>query len=355
MESLWSEVFKDSSDYIRLVFDNYFSPSTIAHSCKEGEVEASILGVPYDFVSEGREPLRGLYLCGIATKETSRRRGIMSRLIEQINDKAKRDGFDFTFLIPASDRAKEYYEVRGYHNAFYKIEEHFVRGHKFKGGTDLELKRIDKENLDEALTFLKQYHLEGNARKEYELLHTLNDWKIVLEESLISEDPVYMALSRDRFLGIAFTEDKGDEVKVKRIMAAGAEEGKGILKKISELYPERNLSVVADMDEIPEETQLWSPFFAKTNGPAAEYEDMSELEQPFDKAGISFPFGMVRIFDIFDVLRKSGFEGLEKLKDYSHEELTRLVLRRSGGESNDGIGHMLDLPYLGLKMSLLLE
>lgn len=108
MMNLWQATFHDSSEYISIVFDNYYNCNYSAVDIENGAVVASLLGVPYSFSIDGRKQ-RGLYLCGLATEPEYRRRGIMGRLIKEIGDRAKADGFDFLFLLPASDGLRDYY------------------------------------------------------------------------------------------------------------------------------------------------------------------------------------------------------------------------------------------------------
>ncbi len=175
MMKLWKDTFQDSDTYISMVFDNYFSYELVEYEERDGEVVAAMIAIPYDFVLGGlfagksynkflpdddclgnrrcvyccpdcervqkrcvefseseSNPetthfenenseigiLSGLYLCGLATKPEYRGSGIMSRLIERINERAAALGYAFTFLIPASRELRNYYSSRGYINSF---------------------------------------------------------------------------------------------------------------------------------------------------------------------------------------------------------------------------------------------
>ena len=80
---------------------------------------SSLMGIPYQF-GYGNKKLSGLFLLGLSTEERYRHRGIMSALLEEINQRATKD-FDFTFLIPFSDLNAEYYRRRGYFNSFFRL------------------------------------------------------------------------------------------------------------------------------------------------------------------------------------------------------------------------------------------
>ena len=153
MMKLWKDTFHDSYDYISLVFDTYFTPDFVAYREKNGNVISAMLAVPYtfafsdDFVDKdcgdpmitykNRFPkyknltnsdvprsesnlVKGLYLCGLMTSPSHRGAGIMGELIEEMNLRAMRMGFAFTFLIPSSDELRRYYVKHGYFNASFR-------------------------------------------------------------------------------------------------------------------------------------------------------------------------------------------------------------------------------------------
>lgn len=158
MMKLWKETFHDSDDYVNLVFDSYFAPEYVVYEESEGKVIAALLAVPYDFKFGidsdalcGRLPecfLKGLYLCGLATDEKFRGMGIMSRLIDKINCVACEKGYDFTFLIPASEGLRKYYKDRGYVNSFYRCINRYTSAHDFRNDCFCSLKN-DEKRYDE--------------------------------------------------------------------------------------------------------------------------------------------------------------------------------------------------------------
>ena len=98
LTGLWKDTFHDSDEYIRLWFDKYYDPQWTEYEQVGNEIVSMLFGVPYEFGgSEGK--IRGLYLCGLATNAKYRGQGLMSKLLDRINDKAREAGFAFTFLI----------------------------------------------------------------------------------------------------------------------------------------------------------------------------------------------------------------------------------------------------------------
>ena len=152
MMKLWKNTFHDSDDYISLVFDTYFTPDFVAYREENGNVISAMLSVPYTFALSDNfvdkdccDPMitispkynnrtnsgvpgsddesnlvKGLYLCGLMTSPSHRGAGIMGELIEEMNLRAMRMGFAFTFLIPSSDGLRRYYVKHGYFNASFR-------------------------------------------------------------------------------------------------------------------------------------------------------------------------------------------------------------------------------------------
>lgn len=124
MMQLWKDTFHDSDNYIKLVFDTYFSPDNSFVRYDENRLIASLLCVPYEFqilTKRGtKSQLKGMYLCGLATRPEWRRQGIMAELMEEAQESAKSKGYDLTFLIPADEHLRDYYSRKGYRTSSYR-------------------------------------------------------------------------------------------------------------------------------------------------------------------------------------------------------------------------------------------
>lgn len=117
MREIWSEVFGDTSDYISLLFDNYYAKENVSAFIYMGRVVASTFSIPYTFKNAENNLLRGQYLCGLATLPPFRKLGIMGQMLKDWESQAKAADLDFLFLIPADDHLREYYHRLGYDNS----------------------------------------------------------------------------------------------------------------------------------------------------------------------------------------------------------------------------------------------
>ena len=127
MMELWKDTFHDSSRYIEIVFDNYFTLDNVFTRYDENRLIAALMCVPYEFqiLMKGRDKttINAMYLCGLATRQEYRRQGIMSELMKEAERSAKERGFNMTFLIPADSHLREYYKGKGYRNASFRRRE----------------------------------------------------------------------------------------------------------------------------------------------------------------------------------------------------------------------------------------
>lgn len=367
MEKLWKETFGDSDEYIRLVFDEYFNPATIAYHADGSAVVSALLGVPYEFRGqEGRPSLKGLYLCGLATDQTTRRKGMMSRLLEQINAKARAAGFDFTFLIPSSEKNASFYAERRFHNAFYKIRQRYVHDHIFhleEGLEDASFYKFDGGELDTLVDFLSRYEKSdccppSEADKSvisYELIHSQSDWRGVLRESIISGEAVYIARQDGEIRGVAFTASGNRQLEVRRLLVSERKYCNFLLKGIRETMSQDTLVVLEDVCRCEKSTQLWRPFYIQNNPLNAEYEDISEVRAPFSPSGLAHPYGMIRLLDVHRLIAKIQDCDPASYEDFSESDLINMLLRRPLPGGADPLGSLLDIPELNLSISLLLE
>lgn len=299
MMKLWKDTFHDSDEYIHIVFDNYFDPDLIAYTQINGKIIAALLAVPYDFIvnihdredvgifdrgihknfnrveASDFNSLKGLYLCGLATKESYRRGGIMTELIEKINAKAKNRNYDFTFLIPADTALEYFYSRRGYVNAFKRYENNFVAGYEFvkdQKSADDKILIIDSLTLLSSIKLcinvggyvrsvnICNKYVEENIYNEtdefiikavdeyvydivsaYEinnrgvtLLHSQNDIRAIVEENLFSGGNIFISDSAVAI--ISFADDK---VIIPHIFYRDITARDEMLQAVSNKYPQK--------------------------------------------------------------------------------------------------------------------
>lgn len=325
MMKLWKDIFHDSDAYISLVFNNYFSTDLIEYYEENGRIISALLGVPYQFGC-GDQRLSGLYLCGLATDEEFRNRGIMNNLIEKINAKAKERGYSFTFLIPSSDALINYYSVKGYTNAMYRVEDCYTQVHDFGkdyisilSREDDRVKRLkekyyqnlattivgenDTEIHKEIISYIRKS--ENNISTYLTIEHSEKDIEQIIKENNISGGKIVVSHSPDKTLtGIAFVSvDYRKRVVISKIYYDDNCSLYKILDYVKKTYPDSPISVFC----YPEETDrrvLWMKVYGASNPEGGNLEGAYGIsERVYDVSRHARPYGMIRVLDLREILK----------------------------------------------------
>jgi GNAT superfamily N-acetyltransferase len=158
MMALWSDTFGDSDDYVNLIFDAYFNPDLVKYHTHHGSIVAAMMGIPFYIQTDDRVGT-ALYLCGLVTRPEFRRQGIMTEMIGEMHDHARRLGFDYSFLIPADDHLRKYYEKFGYQTLSYrycsKLRIEAQNGPNVNE-SKIQLKFVCKNSNDEVVSKLRK-------------------------------------------------------------------------------------------------------------------------------------------------------------------------------------------------------
>lgn len=251
MMKLWKDTFHDSDDYISLIFENYFDSSLVEYVQEDGKLISAMMAVPYDFIYKKYDnlesfddkkilsnincELRGLYLCGLATREEFRGKGIMKDLLERMAVKAQKLNFDFCFLIPADEHLRQYYEKLGYEKLFSRYE--FLLNEKtindiqnnlysemecdFSLKKNYDSKNVILDSLYSARIDVEEYKFEEifeyfNKKEKEErglsIVHSKKDFEIICREIYISGGDIIVARNGSKLIcGLAFVNFNADD------------------------------------------------------------------------------------------------------------------------------------------------
>lgn len=231
MKRLWKETFHDSDEYVDLLFAHYFNPRYIEYEeTGEGRLTASMLGIPYDLTFNGHIA-KGIYLCGLATEMAERRKGLMSRMIERMADRMEKEGLAFLFLIPSDEHLRQYYHMRGFEDAFFKVDimypatchidsdyidaltemDNSLMRERYRS---LRCKRfaegvLDEISRDEIAEFVRNQEAESSIPC---IAHNAEDLTVAIEENAISGGSVYVCRDSDgRISALAFVYDSAED------------------------------------------------------------------------------------------------------------------------------------------------
>lgn len=322
---LWKDTFHDSDAYISLIFDEYFDPEYIEYQEEKNQIISGLIGIPYEFGC-GSNRIKGMYLCGLATKEEFRHKGIMSDMISRINKKAAEQGFTISFLIPASDMLRIYYQGKGYVNGMYRVEERYtdihdfnkdcisfinreedrLRPHRLKYYDNLVVSKLDEPDsalLKEISKYITEKERENNSYVT--LLHSEKDIENIIKENKISGGEILLAKNEsDELKGIVFMVfDERKRMTIQKIYYDDQCVFFKILDKAKKLHAESPMSIW----RFPEETNrhvIWSKVYGAANPDGGALGGAYGIaERVYDVSMHSLPYGMVKILDIHEILK----------------------------------------------------
>ncbi|MCM1369596.1 MAG: GNAT family N-acetyltransferase [Candidatus Amulumruptor caecigallinarius] len=325
LRNLWIETFHDSSEYVSLVFNSYFNPDLVEYEEHNGEVVAGLIGVPYNF-GNAEHHVKGLYLCGLATKPKFQSHGIMTRLIDSINQKAANMGFAFTFLIPAEKSLQSYYGNRGYVNAFYQVVDNYTFLHDFdreyesvlmeqkekvallkkRHYESLEISRIDRLNpaSDEVRTAIKElFSKVEETQSDLQIIHSPQDVDVIIRENLIDGGAIYICSTTAGALsGVAFTKVNNASVDVIRLIALDSSSKYKILSAVKKDNPTLGIHHKVSSVEMDRKA-LWMRTYGSVLPESPQVNAISVAERVYSLAAHAKMYGMARILDFIEILK----------------------------------------------------
>lgn len=384
MMRLWRDTFHDDERYISMIFDSYFNEDLVAYRYEDGRLISALIGIPYKFGGKADDAndntsgkyLSGLYLCGLSTVPDMRGLGVMTELIHEINDRAEKAGFAFTFLIPASDGLVEYYADRGYISSSFMVEENYVNVHDFRKEY-LNNKKSDECDFDSAsvkliadisdeiLSDLSKYILAHEADEEpISILHSEKDMNNIFADAFIDKGFIAVAQNRDdEIKGVAICRVDDDAIMIKALFADDNLFKYCLLDKIKGRYVDKNLKLLRYADSSNDDLRIWQQYKADASVDSAD-SVFGGTQQIYSTNHHAHPSGMMRILRVDEILEfMSDTTGDEKYRnlvkdieggdeDY-RRGMTKLIFRRPDGEGADE--DSLPLPRVGINFRLLLE
>lgn len=358
MMKLWKDTFHDSDEYIHLVFDNYYDPELCLTYEERGRVVAALMGVPYLFRNyKNGMHVKALYLCGLATDPDYRRKGIMTKLIEQIATIAKRHDYTLLFLIPANEGLRKYYNDRGFVDNFYQRTDYYTSLHYFcpMGKDDIQANsenntyNIRYEGVDFVLGRLDAFKSETNTELRRKIIrsfhdweaysniqsiqHTYHDWDVIIDEALLSGNSVYYIrnMSGDIVTSSIIKHEDNNEISVLFLMLNGHNSYVNMMFQMLEyLYPDCGIKCICRYSNI--DLQQYGELFywgydkdeimdmvSDEHEDGEEYDDeefstrLSEVQVKMDAGKLFKPYGMLRILNICEILKflSNGVKGLK--------------------------------------------
>lgn len=325
LSKLWKDTFHDSDDYISLVFNNYFDPELAEYEEVGGDIVAGLIGIPYNFGNSERS-IRGLYLCGLATKPQYRSRGLMTRMLARINEKARIHGYVFTFLIPSDEGLRKYYRDRDYVNAFYRVIDNYTSLHDFK----LEYENILLEQKEKVIDLKRHYFESLKAavldpaadnvqtvregietlitsiefeQQDLQILHSDKDIRLIIDENILSGGHIhYVTNNSGKITSVAFTRKADGAIEILKLYSSDEASKYTVLDSVKTMNAD--LAIRHYIPSIAMDRKaLWQRTYGSFMKDAPQVGAVSITERVYSLAAHAKVYGMARILDFPEILK----------------------------------------------------
>lgn len=324
--NLWKECVPGENDaFIKLMLDNYLVPEFAACNFNGSQLISFALGIPFCF-GNGEKSLKGMCIPIHFSSEKFRHRGEISRLIDDLNHRAKSAGFAFSFVMPVRNGLERFYRNRGFVNGFFKVIDNYTSVHNFNMEFDsfmaeqkekvailkrrfydtLEVEKLSEtadrnSAIDNIISFVTSLE---STQSDLRILHSPRDLRTaILANEMKKGEVIFVHNNEAEITGGAFCVPYDRAVVVvKKIFVSDAISKLKLLDGIKKSYPDLAMEVnvpTSDMDR----KAVWSRAFgsALPEAPAAGAISISECV--YSLAAHAKMIGMVRILDLSEILK----------------------------------------------------
>lgn len=325
LAALWKESTKANDELVALILNQAFDPDLVEYEETGGEIVAAVLGIPYCF-GNADNAIKALYLVGIVTKSQFRSRGIMTRLLVKINEKAREKGFVFSFLIPGDEGLKKYFKDRGYVNGFYRVVDNYTSLHDFDNEYEsilveqkdnvAALKRnlyrslkvgvydmadtdadVVKENIE---TLIRKIE---DVQQDLQIVHSSHDIKMAMEQNLVTGGQIYFVKNSSGIISaVAFCTFADNVVDINKLFATDLASKYKVLSLIKKANPTRGIRHFIPSIEM-DRAALWMRTYGSFLKDAPQAGSVSITERVYSLAAHAKVYGMVKILDFPEILK----------------------------------------------------
>lgn len=347
MKRLWLATFHDSEKYVDLIFDRCFDQEYIEYEEENGCLVSAMMGIPIYFGNADNK-VKGVYLCGLATRPESRGRGLMTGMLDRIASRMREKGIAFLFLIPASATLADYYRCRGYVDAFYRVRDNYTNAHDFAA----EYMEILETQQREVSVIKKRYYsrllcsvfdkITGISEDERYALTTFimdresrqNDLRILhsaemiytaIDECIVSDGMIWSCrASSGKITSVAFSYKTDDGLLIYYFYSTDRCSRYRLLDFIKRNTSESGLTVFRYPSRRTAKRLLQS-FYGDVFPSACQIPSVASYEDMYSESEKADVYGMARILNLYEILKFVG-------KETSNLEYSILVKEGSGQE-----------------------
>lgn len=250
VKQLFNAGFKETAKWSDWYFNNVYRNENALLAYDGNQPAACLMLDPYN-LKLGKATIKSGYISCCTTSPQYRRKGFMSRLLDDALIEAISRGYSVVSLIPASERLYFFYDHFGFSTIFYADEQRYTSLHNFPF-----LERY-YETAPSFELFSKLEHLRQSA-----ILHSESDFKNILDDNAIDGGKVISIIDKETGepAAMLFATINENTAVVRDILSVSEDASDSILSLLRDRIGDRMIIIWAPPSD--------NPFFLKSRGMA---------------------------------------------------------------------------------------
>lgn len=215
--TLWKACFQDTEEFIRFYFDRkYKDEDSLLYTENSIPLAASLM-LPYSMAWQNTI-VRTSYISGACTHPQARKRGIMTRLLQEGFQEMYNRGIAFTTLIPAEKWLYDFYARLGYATVFHRHTIQYTPS-PIRQENECTVKIISHWDST-VISTTYSYFTRHMHSHPCHVIHSFDDYQDILTDLHMSNGCLAIAYSHaipEQITGFALALPENDKITIKEI------------------------------------------------------------------------------------------------------------------------------------------
>lgn len=227
LQQLYRRCFDDSEAFVDYYFQYRYTDERTQYLARDEQPVAALQLLSYPMIFGGRLCATA-YLSAVCTHPDYRHQGLMRDLLARTHQTLAARGVAAAWLIPAKPWLYDVYAKQQYATVFYQ-ETELISVDQSESETHYKVETLTPELESAAFDFFNEQLL----KKPYAVLHTEEDFKVVLGALQLEQGHVLVAFTDNRISGVALATSEG---KILELLSDSAAARGALLREVGLRY-----------------------------------------------------------------------------------------------------------------------
>ncbi|MDD3479468.1 MAG: GNAT family N-acetyltransferase [Paludibacteraceae bacterium] len=237
LQQLYRHCFDDSEAFVDYYFQQRYTDDRTQYILRDEQPVAALQTLSYPMLFAGRLCATA-YLSAVCTHPDYRHQGLMRDLLAQTHQTLAARGVAAAWLIPAKPWLYDVYAKQQYATVFYQETELISVGQS-ESETHCKVDTLTPELESAVFDFFNEQLL----KKPYAILHTEEDFKVVLGALPLEHGQVLVAFTENHLSGVAFVTSEG---KILELLSESPAERVALLREVGLRYRLQTVTCVVE-------------------------------------------------------------------------------------------------------------